>query len=80
MDGPIFPSLIFMQDFGNNWTEAVGQSAYYALQTGKKGGIVLILETLKDRKDWVRLNISIEHFNLPIDTWSIGSAAYSKYK
>jgi hypothetical protein len=23
-------------DFGNKWAEAIGQSAYYALQTGKK--------------------------------------------
>ena len=36
-------------DFGNNWAEAVGQSSYYALQTGRKPGIVLILENMKDR-------------------------------
>jgi hypothetical protein len=30
-------------DFGNNWAEAVGQSAYYALQTNRKAGIVLVL-------------------------------------
>jgi hypothetical protein len=66
-------------DFGDHWSEAVGQSAYYAIQTGKKAGIVLILETVKDRKYWIRLNTTIEHFNLPIDTWSVGSAGYSKY-
>ena len=60
----------------NFWSEAVGQSAYYAIQTGKKAGIVLILETMKDRKYWIRLNTTIEHFNLPIDTWSIGSTVY----
>ena len=63
-------------DFGNNWSEAVGQSSYYAFQTGKKPGIVLILETIKDRKYWIRLNTTIDHFNLPIDTWSVGSASY----
>jgi hypothetical protein len=36
------------------------------LQTGKKEGIVLILETLKDRKFWIRLNTTIDYFNLPI--------------
>jgi hypothetical protein len=46
----------------------------YALQTGKKGGVVLILETRKDRKYWIRLNTTIEHFNLPIDTWKVGNA------
>jgi len=63
-------------DFGNKWTEAVGQSLYYSLQPGKKAGIVLILETMKDRKYWIRLNTTIEHFNLPIDTWSIENKAY----
>ena len=63
-------------DFGSGWAEAVGQSAYYAIQTGKKAGIVLILETMKDRKYWIRLNTTIEHFSLPIDTWSIGNTSY----
>ena len=73
-------SLIFIQDLGNDWIEVLGQSACYAIQTGKKAGIVLILEATKDRKYWIRLNTTIEHFNLPIDTWSIESASYSKYK
>lgn len=38
--------------------------------------IVLILETMKDRKYWIRLNTTIDNFNLPIDTWSIGNAFY----
>ena len=63
-------------DFGNNWAEAVGQSAYYSLQTRKKPGVVLILEKIKDRKYWIRLNMTIEHFNLPIDTWKVGNASY----
>jgi hypothetical protein len=49
-------------------------------KTDKKAGIVLILETMRDRKYWIRLNTTIEHFNLPIDTWSVGSTVYSKYK
>jgi hypothetical protein len=65
-----------MQDLGNNWAEVVGQSSYYSIQTKKKAGIVRILETMKDRKYWIRLNTTIEYFNLPIDTWSIGDAAY----
>jgi hypothetical protein len=63
-------------DFGRGWAEAIGQSAFYAIQTGKKAGIVLILETMKDRKYFIRLNTTIEHFNLPIDTWSIGKTTY----
>ena len=63
-------------DFGSKWTEAIGQSAYYALQTSKKAGIVLILETIKDRKYWIRLNTTIRQFSLPIDTWSVGDGLY----
>jgi hypothetical protein len=46
------------------------------MQTKKKAGIVLILENKKDRKYWIRLNTTIVHFNLPIDIWSVGNAAY----
>jgi hypothetical protein len=63
-------------DFGNNWAEAVGQSAYYSVQIKKKAGIVLILENIKDRKNWIRLNTTIKHFNLPIEIWNVGNAAY----
>jgi hypothetical protein len=63
-------------DFGNNWAEAVGQSSYYSIQTDKRAGIVLILETMKDRKYWIRLNTTIQHFNLPIDIWNVGRAAF----
>jgi len=58
-------------DFGNKWAEAIGQSLYYSLQTSKKAGIVLILESIEDRKYWIRMNSTIKHFNLPIDTWPI---------
>jgi len=37
-------------DFASKWAESVGQSLYYALQTGKKPGIVLILEKESDRR------------------------------
>lgn len=60
-------------DFGKKWAEAVGQSLHYSMQTGKRAGIVLIIETEKDRKYWIRLNSLIMHFGLPIDTWAIGN-------
>ena len=63
-------------DFGSNWAEAIRQSAYYALQAGKKAGIVLVLETIKDRKYRIRLNTTIDHFGLPIDTWNVGNASH----
>ena len=58
-------------DFGKKWAEAIGQSLYYSLQTGKQAGIVLILEDPKDYKYWIRLNTTIDHFGLPIKTWKM---------
>lgn len=60
-------------DFGKKWAESLGQALYYSLQTGKRAGIVLILETPKDRKYFIRLNSTIQHFNLPIDTWEMSN-------
>jgi hypothetical protein len=31
---------------------------------------------MKDKKYWIRLNITIQYFNMPIDTWNVGDAAY----
>lgn len=59
-------------DFGRKWAEAIGQSLHYSLQTGKRAGIVLILEKKKDRRYWIRLNSVIMQFDLPIDTWAVG--------
>jgi len=59
-------------DFGKKWAEAIGQALFYSLQTGKRAGIVLILESDEDRKYWIRLNSTIQHFKLPVDTWETG--------
>jgi hypothetical protein len=58
-------------EYAKKWYEAIGQSLYYSLQTGKRAGVVLILESDKDYKYWIRLNTTIVHFKLPIDTWKI---------
>lgn len=60
-------------DFGKKWAESLGQALYYSLQTGKRAGIVLILESPKDREYFIRLNSTIQHFNLPIDTWEVSN-------
>ena len=62
-------------DFGDKWAEAIGQSLYYAIQTGKRAGVVLILESLNDRKYWIRLNSIIQYYDLPISTWKMGLGA-----
>lgn len=58
-------------DFGKKWAESLGQALYYSLQTGKRAGIVLILERPNDRKYWLRLNSTIQHFHLTVDTWEM---------
>lgn len=58
-------------DFGVNWAEAIGQSLYYSIQTGRKAGIALILEKSSDYKYWLRLNTVIKKNNLKIDTWIV---------
>lgn len=58
-------------DFAKKWAEAIGQSLYYSLQTGKRAGVVLVLDGPKDRKYWLRLNSTIQNFRLPIDTWEM---------
>jgi hypothetical protein len=37
----------------------------------KRAGIVLILESPADRKYFIRLNSTIQHFKLPVDTWEM---------
>ena len=56
----------------NKWYQAIGQSLHYALQTNKRPGILLIIESPKNRKYWERLNRVIKTYNLPIDVWTIG--------
>lgn len=58
-------------DFAHKWPEAIGQSLYYSIQTGKRAGIALILEKPSDYKYWLRLNTVIEQNDLEIDTWII---------
>lgn len=57
-------------EFSSKWKHAIGQALWYALQTGKKAGIVLILEDEKrDSPDAIRLGSLIEANKLPIKVW-----------
>lgn len=58
-------------EFARKYLNAIGQAIHYSRLTGKKPAIVLILEKPGDRKYWIRLNSTIQHFNLPIDTWEV---------
>jgi len=58
-------------EFAPKWAEAIGRALYYSFETGKKAGVVLILDDEKSLEHWRRLNITIEYFKLPIDTWKM---------
>jgi hypothetical protein len=61
-------------DFAAKWAEAVGQSLHYAANTGRRTGIVLIVEKESDRRYVARVRALIAHFGLPIDVWVTGPA------
>lgn len=42
-------------DFASKWAEAVGQSLYYSMQTGRRPGVLLILEKSSDHRHLKRL-------------------------
>ena len=66
-------------DFASKWAEALGQSLYYSHKTGKKAGIVLILEDKKkDRKYLSRLEQTIKGKDLQIKVWTVEKAFVSK--
>jgi len=57
-------------DYGRNFYEAVGQSLYYAMFTGKRAGIVLIIND-SELRFYNRAKALINHYGLPIDLWVI---------
>lgn len=65
-------------DFASKWAEAIGQALYYASQTNRTPGILLILEKESDIKYINRILESIEYFNLPIKIWTITPKQYEE--
>lgn len=57
-------------DFGPKWAESVGQSLYYSLKTGKKAGIVLIIENDEGGRYLNRLNAVASLYNIKV--WKVG--------
>jgi len=58
-------------DFADKWAEAIGQALHYSRLTGKRAGIVLLLESDKNRKFKNRLENTMKYFNLPVDVWLV---------
>lgn len=53
-------------DFGKKYHEAIGQSLWYAANTGTVAAIVLIVADNSDAKGVMRAARIIKHYNLPI--------------
>ena len=58
-------------DFADKWTEAIGQSLYYAFQTNKKPGIILVMEDKKDERHLLKVRSVIMNYNLPIEVFPL---------
>ena len=67
-------------DFSKKWAEAIGQSLFYASITGKKAGIVLILEGEGDQKHLDKLVYTIRTKRLGIDVWTVQNLKDKKVK
>lgn len=58
-------------DFAYKWAESIGQSLNYAAQTGRRAGIVLILEKPDDKR-YVKQVLIVRDFNkLALDLWLV---------
>lgn len=57
-------------DFSSKWAEAVGQSLYYAEMTGKRPGVLLILEDEGDSRHLERLVFLAKRFGIRV--WTVG--------
>jgi len=58
-------------DFAAKWAEAVGQALAYGAATGKRPGILLILEKPSDETHLAKLRSVITTYALPVDIWLI---------
>lgn len=55
-------------EFAPKWKEAVGQALFYAVKTGRKPGVVLILEKDSDSRFLDRIKIVGEKYGIEIWT------------
>lgn len=51
-------------EWADHWKNAIGQSLWYALQTNKKPGIVVLMKSLSDRKYGIMLQSAIDYAGL----------------
>ncbi len=58
-------------DFGAKWAESIGQALHYGVQSGKRPGIVLILEKPSGVRYLRRVLRARKEYYLPLDVWAL---------
>lgn len=56
-------------DFADKWAEAIGQALHYGIMTGKRAGMVLIVEDPSDMRYVERVRRIVATYSLPVDIW-----------
>jgi hypothetical protein len=56
-------------DFADKWAESISQALHYSLMTGKRAGVVLIVEDPQDMRFVERVRNIIAAYSLPVDVW-----------
>lgn len=57
-------------DFAPKWAESIGQALYYAEMTGRRPGVVLIMENQGDERYKARLQRVSDRYGLTV--WTMG--------
>lgn len=66
-------------DWAKKWPEAVGQSVYYSLQTGRQPVVILLTETVEDSRFIDRCKLVCARCNIDLWTVSIGDFTMNCY-
>ena len=56
-------------EYASKWKEAIGQSLWYAIQTNKRPGIVLIKRSTADNKYVIMLQSTLDYAKLDTRVW-----------
>jgi hypothetical protein len=56
-------------EYGPKWAEAIGQALHYALMTGKRAGVVIILRDKNDERYARRIRNVAREWGLDIAIW-----------
>jgi len=67
-------------EFEKNWADAIGKALFYEIKTGRKAGIVLIVEKYENNDDLKKIKQVIREKNLEIKLWTILREALSSQK